>query len=214
MQKKKRILTAAVAAFAMFVLWTVLAAVVDRAPIAPDGSYVGFATVNSYVHRAVGVNMCLYRLTDLLGIVPIVCVAAFGVFGLCQWLKRKSIRRVDRSLLALGGVYLLVMAVYVFFEFAVINCRPVLIEGVAEASYPSSTTMLALCVMPTAVMELNLRIRSSVARRVLSGAGVLFTAFMVVARLLSGVHWLSDIIGGILFGAGIVLLYYFLIWDL
>ena len=158
--------------------------------------------------------MSLYRLTDWLGLVPIVCVAAFGVFGLCQWFKRKSIRRVDRSLIALGGVYLLVMAVYVFFEFAVINCRPVLIEGVAEVSYPSSTTMLALCVMPTAVMELNLRIRSSAARRVLSGAGVLFTAFMVVVRLLSGVHWLSDIIGGILFGAGIVLLYYSLIWDL
>ena len=213
MQKKKFIRSASAAAFVMFVMWTVLVCTVDRAPIAPDGSLVGFASVNSMVHESIGVNMRLYTLTDWLGLVPVACIAAFGVIGLCQLVGRKSLHRVDRSLLALGGVYLLVMVVYVFFEYAVINCRPVLISGVAEASYPSSTTVLVLCVMPTALMQLNFRIKSPLTRSILNAAVALFTVFMVVARFISGVHWLSDIIGGILFGVGVVLLYYSMICD-
>ena len=192
----------------MFVLWTVLAAAVDRAPIAPDGSYVGFATVNSYVHRAVGVNMSLYRLTDWLGLVPIGVAFAFAVFGLVQWVVRKSLFKVDQSILALGGFYIIVMAVYVLFEIVVINYRPTLIEGYLEASYPSSTTMLVLCVMPTAMLQLRNRIKNNIFRYCVMIAIVAFTAFMVIGRLVSGVHWITDIIGGALFSAGVVLVYY------
>ena len=37
---------------------------------------------------------------------------------------------------------------------------------------------------------------------------VLFALFVLVARILSGVHWITDIIGGIIFGIGSVGLYY------
>jgi undecaprenyl-diphosphatase len=191
-----------------FVLWTMAVRSIDVQPIGPQGSSVGFATWNRFVHNLTGVHMPLYTVTDWLGLVPFVFVLGFAVLGLAQWIKRKSILKVDGSILALGGFYVAVMAAYVFFEIFVVNYRPVLIEGVLEASYPSSTTMLVLCVMPTAVMQLRRRIRHRTFRRVVSFTLIAFTAFMVIGRLISGVHWFTDIVGGALLSASLVTLYH------
>ena len=192
---------------AVFVLWTVLVSVVYVRAIGPNGSSVGFATLNGYVHDLTGVNMRLYSITDWLGLVPIGVAFGFAVLGLVQWVGRKSLFKVDRSILALGGFYIIVLAMYIFFEIVVINYRPVLIDGYLEASYPSSTTMLVMCVMPTAMMQLHARIKSDVFRRCVLISIAAFTAFMVIGRLASGVHWLTDIIGGALVSAGLVITY-------
>ena len=155
-----------------------------------------------------GVNWLLYTVTDWLGLVPIAAALGFAILGLVQFIKRKSLWKVDHSSLALGVFYIVVMAVYVFFEMVVINYRPTLIDGYLEASYPSSTTMLVMCVMPTAAMQLNARIKNTVFRRCAIIAIVAFTAFMVIGRLVSGVHWITDIIGGALFSAGVVTTYF------
>ena len=190
-----------------FVLWTVLVSLVDIRPIGPNGSRVGFAALNGFVHDLTGVNLLLYTVTDWLGLVPIAVAFGFAVIGLVQWIKRKSLLKVDGSLLVLGGFYIVVMAAYIFFEAVVINYRPVLIDGYLEASYPSSTTMLVLCVMPTAMLQLRTRIKNRVLRRCVLIAIAAFTAFMVIGRLLSGVHWLTDIIGGALLSTGLVIIY-------
>ena len=191
-----------------FVLWTVLILFVDVQAIGPEGSSVGFASLNGFVHNITGVNMSLYVITDWLGLVPIGVAFGFAVLGLVQWIKRKSLLKVDRSILALGGFYIIVMAVYVLFEIVVINYRPTLINGYLEASYPSSTTMLVMCVMPTAMVQFRTRIKNDKFRRCIMLAVAVFIAFMVIGRLVSGVHWITDIIGGALFSAAIVLMYY------
>ena len=190
-----------------FVLWTVLVSYVDVRAIGQNASSVGFATLNGCVHNFTGVNMFLYTITDWLGLVPIGVAFGFAVLGLVQWVGRKSLFKVDRSILALGGFYIIVLAMYIFFEIVVINYRPVLIDGYLEASYPSSTTMLVMCVMPTAMMQLHARIKSDVFRRCVLISIAAFTAFMVIGRLASGVHWLTDIIGGALVSAGLVITY-------
>jgi len=190
-----------------FVLWTVLVSYVDVRAIGQNASSVGFATLNGYVHNLTGVNMFLYTITDWLGLVPIGVAFGFAVLGLVQWVGRKSLFKVDRSILALGGFYIIVLAMYIFFEIVVINYRPVLIDGYLEASYPSSTTMLVMCVMPTAMMQLHARIKSDVFRRCVLISIAAFTAFMVIGRLASGVHWITDIIGGALVSAGLVITY-------
>ena len=182
-----------------FLLWTAGVCLVDVRPIGPMGSAVGFAGLNGWFHGLTGVHWWLYDLTDLLGLASLGICGIFGLQGLCQWVRRKSIRRVDGELLALGGFYLTVLAVFFLFELLQINHRPVLIQGRLEASYPSSTTMLALCVLPTAM----LRLRSRWVRFLLGA----LTAFLVLGRLLCGVHWVSDIIGGALLSAGLVTLY-------
>ena len=192
---------------AAFAVWTVLVRLVDVQAIGPENSAVGFATLNGWFHRMTGVHMSLYTITDWLGLVTLAAVAGFGILGLVQWIRRKSLRRVDRSILVLGGFYLIVLAVFLLFEALAINYRPVLIEGVLEASYPSSTTMLAMCVLPTAAMQLHTRIRIRALRRTVVAALAALMLFMVVCRVISGVHWLTDIIGGGLFSAGMVLGY-------
>ena len=191
----------------VFVLWTVLVCFVDVRAIGPEGSSVGFATLNGFIHKLTGVNFGLYTITDWLGLVPIAVAFGFAILGLAQLIDRKNLRKVDHSILALGVFYIVVMAAYVFFETVVINYRPTLIDGHLEASYPSSTTMLVMCVMPTAAMQLNARIKNTVLRRCTVIAIIAFTACMVIGRLLSGVHWITDIIGGALLSAGLVAMY-------
>ena len=207
-KKNSRLFWAGVGLLAVFVLWTVLIRFVDVEAIGPRQSSVGFATLNGYIHNLTGVNMSLYVITDWLGLVPISVAFGFAVLGLVQWIKRKSLLKVDRSILTLGGYYVVVMAVYILFEIVVINYRPTLIDGYLEASYPSSTTILVMCVMPTAMMQLRTRIKNDLFRRCVMLTITVFITFMVIGRLVSGVHWITDIIGGALLSTAIVLMYY------
>ena len=151
--------------------------------------------------------MTLYVITDWLGLVPIFTALGFAALGLWQWTFRKKLSLVDKSIIALGIFYIAVVAVYIFFELVPINYRPVLIDGNLEVSYPSSTTMLVMCVMPTALMQLRARIKNSTLRVCVSVIIIAFIAFTVIGRLLSGVHWLTDILGGVIFSAGAVTVY-------
>lgn len=193
--------------FVAFFLWTVAVCFVDVRTIGPNESQVGFATVNEFFHKLTGVNFLLYTITDWLGLVPVLVCLGFAVLGLVQWILKGHVLKVDYSILVLGVFYIAVMAAYLFFEEFVINYRPVLIGEYLEASYPSSTTLLVLCVMPTAIMQFNERIKCVQFRRFTSIAIMIFIAFMVIGRLLSGVHWLTDIIGGALLSASLVMTY-------
>ena len=181
---KKRNFCIALGLLAAFALWTIAIRFIDVQPIGPQGSTVGFATLNSIIHTRTGVHMQLYTITDWLGLVPVAFGFGFAMLGLAQWIKRKSLLKVDRSILVLGGFYIATMAAYLVFESFVINYRPVLIAGNLEASYPSSTTLLVLCVMPTAMMQLRGRINNRVLRGGVSIAIASFIVFICSAQVL------------------------------
>lgn len=204
---RKKYFYSALGCFVAFALWTLAVCTIDVQPIGPQGSLVGLADINRAFHTLTGVHWTLYAVTDWLGLVPAAVAVGFAVFGLLQWIQRKNLWKVDRSILILGAFYLAVMAAYLGFEYVVVNFRPVLINGYLEASYPSSTTMLVLCVMPTAAIQLRDRIKNPVVRVLVLAAIAVFSASMVMGRLISGVHWLSDITGGLLLSAGLVLMY-------
>ena len=196
------------ALFLLFVLWTLAVKFIDVQSIGPNGSEVGFAALNGFIHDVTGVHMELYIITDWLGLVPVFAAFGFAVLGLVQLIKRRSFLKVDYSILVLGGFYILVISAYILFEMFAVNYRPVLIDGYLEASYPSSTTLLVMCVMPTSVMQLHTRIKNKNIRNIISVVIYAFMAFMVIGRFVSGVHWLTDILGGIILSAGLVMLYY------
>ena len=190
-----------------FAAWTFLIQTVDVQPIGPNGSSVGFAVLNGWFHQLTGVHWTLYTLTDWLGLVPIAVCLIFAGVGLVQLVRRKSLFRVDLDILLLGVYYVLVIFCYLMFEMVPINYRPVLIDGFLEASYPSSTTLLVLSVMPTLYFQAQRRLTQNVLRQIICIFSVLFSAFMVTGRLISGVHWLTDIMGAVLLSSGIFLIY-------
>lgn len=208
-QKRNFCITAGL--LVLFTLWTAAVCFIDVQAIGPKDSAVGFAALNGAFHELTGVHMLIYTITDWLGLVPLSFILGFALLGFVQLIKGKSLFKVDSDILLLGGFYIIVMAAYVLFENFVINYRPVLIEGYLEASYPSSTTMLVMCVMPTAILQFNRRIKNSRMKYLFSYILIAFTVFMVIGRLVSGVHWFTDIIGGALLSAGLVMLYYSII---
>lgn len=190
-----------------FLLWTVLIRCIDVQAAGPGGTIVGFAAFNLWFHKLTGVHMTVYTFTDWLGLVPIAVCLGFGVVGLFQLIRRKSLIRVDPDILLLGLYYVLVILAYLIFEMIPINYRPILIGGALEASYPSSTTLLVLSVMPTLKHQIDRRTDKPLVRNVTGLFVIAFSAFMVIGRLIAGVHWATDIIGAVFLSAGLFLLY-------
>lgn len=194
-------------AIAVFVLWTVLIQTVDVQPFGANGTDIGFATVNCRFHKLTGVHMAIYTITDWLGLVPVFICIIFGGMGFVQLVQKRSIFKVDRDIIFLGVYYTIVILGYLLFEMIPINYRPILIEGFLEASYPSSTTLLVLSVMPTLAEQVNRRAESAMMKAGINAFVICFSVFMVVGRLISGVHWLTDIVGSIMLSLGLFCIY-------
>lgn len=190
-----------------FVIWTLLIQMIDVQPIGVNGTDIGFASFNSWFNNLTGVHMLIYIVTDWLGLVPIFVCLIFGFIGFGQLIRRKSLFKVDYDIILLGIYYIIVICSYLVFEIIPINYRPILIQGVMEASYPSSTTLLVLSVMPTLNFALKNRIESTLLKRFIHIMTYIFSAFMVVGRLISGVHWFTDIVGSVILSVGLFCLY-------
>ena len=204
---KNKKLTTAFSLLLSFVIWTLLILTIDVRPVGVNNTNVGFSTLNIWFHNMLGVHMSLYMITDWLSLIPISVCSLFAGIGLGQLIKRKSLKKVDIDIILLGIYYTLVIIFFIGFEFVPINYRPILIEGVMEVSYPSSTTLLVLSVMPTLIFQAKRRFTNGTFRNVACIVTYFYSAFMVIGRLLSGVHWLTDIVGGILLSAGLFLMY-------
>lgn len=204
--KKKSLIFGTISIFA-FVIWTILIQTIDVQPVGLKGTNVGFATFNTLFHSITGVNMTLYTITDWLGLVPIFIGMIFGFVGLVQWIKGRNLFKVDFDIRILGIYYVIVIMCYLIFEMIPINYRPIFINGFMEASYPSSTTLLVLGVMPTLIFQANRRVKNDKIKKIISIITIMFSVFMVIGRLVSGVHWITDIIGSILLSAGLFYIY-------
>lgn len=207
--RKKSLFSSGAFIFA-FVIWTIMIKTIDVQAVGVNDTEIGFATINKWVHSLTGVNMTLYTITDWLGLVPVLVCILFGFMGFIQLTKRKGLLKVDSDIILLGVYYVIVIFAYLIFEEIPINYRPILINGIMESSYPSSTTLLVLSVMPTLAFQANCRINNSMVKRAVVVTTTAFSAFMVIGRLLSGVHWITDIIGSILLSSGLFYAYKFL----
>ncbi|HCH6636429.1 TPA: phosphatase PAP2 family protein [Clostridioides difficile] len=194
--------------FLTFLMFTFIIKEVDVQPIGPHNSLVGLATLNKYIFDCFGVNLLWYNITDWLGVLAILTAFGFAVVGLYQLIKRKSLFKVDKEIMLLGIFYVIVILVYIFFENVIVNYRPIILETNLEASYPSSHTMIVICIMGTALLVFKHLLCNHLYQKISNVICISLIVITVLGRLISGVHWFTDIIGGILLSLALVMLYY------
>jgi len=197
---KKKNLIAACIFGALFLLLILLIKTVDVTPSGAAGTDIGLSAINNWFHNLTGVSMTLYTITDIVGLTAIATVGIFGVAGLVEWIRRKELLKVDREILAMGVLFLTLFFIYIFFQFVVVNYRPVLMPGSLEPepSFPSSHTIMAWTVMCSIIMVIDKYVKSKKWCKVIRIVAVIVMVLMLVGRLACGVHWLTDIMGAII----------------
>lgn len=192
----------------VFIIYIVLVKSIDLKGIGPEGSIVGFSTLNGFVFGLTGENMIFYYLTEVLGVIAIFTAFVYAIIGLNQLIKRKSLFKVDKELLGLGVFYIIVIGLYVLFEIFIVNYRPVLMDGELEASFPSSHTLIALCICGSAILLNKKKYNKLKITRIVNKVLLVVMILLVVGRILSGVHWFSDILGGVIISSALLMGFY------
>ena len=210
MNKKKRNFLISTILILLAVVFTILVKVVDVKQVGVNGTSIGFATLNQFVFKTTGVNMIWYHITDWLGLVPIFMAMAYALVGLIQLIKRKSLFKVDKEIIILGLFYIVVISLYIFFEKVIVNYRPILMNGFLEASYPSSHTLMTICLCGSSII-VNKKLFNNKITKLMNVLSVVIIFITVIGRLISGVHWFTDIIGGIFISIALLMTLYSLV---
>lgn len=208
MNSKKYFICAGISCLLAAVL-TIILKTTDLAAIGPEGTSIGLSSMNSAIHSAIGVHESFYTITQYLGYLSLVNVPVFALIGLIQLIRRKSLLKVDYEILCLGGVYLVTLLLYILFEKVVVNYRPIIMAGEehVEASFPSSHTMLAVVGFGATLIIMGRYIKNKSIFTVVKMLYLLAIVVMVSLRFLSGVHWFTDIIAGLLISLTLLFAY-------
>lgn len=202
--KKKAIISSILVLAA--IIFTILVKTIDVQNVGINNTAIGFASINKNIFETIGENSMFYKISEILGYFALALVGCYALIGLYQLIKRKSLLKVDKEILALGCFYIVVLGLYFLFDKLCINYRPVLEDGKLEASFPSSHTMLAICVCISAIW-INRRLFKSDMTKIFNIILLLVVVGTVFARLLSGVHWFTDIIGGIIISSALLMIF-------
>ena len=198
MEKRRKEILLCGGLFAVAIIYTLLVKYIDVQEIGPNDSLVGFATINNFMFNLTGVNMLWYDITDWWGFVPLFIAFIYAMIGFIQMIKRRNILKVDKEILGLGVYYIIVIGLYIFFETCIINYRPTLMDGILEASYPSSHTLLSVCICGSSLIINKYLFKNRNFFKAENIISILSILVIVIGRIISGVHWFTDIVGAIL----------------
>lgn len=149
------------------------------------------------------------KITDIILVASIAVLGVFAVLGLYQWIKRKSLKKVDKPLLAmLIPLVLMAITYFIFDKFLVLNIRP---NGSGEPSFPSTHTMVVATIFLLTAIILPNYIKSKTTRVIMDIVMLLFIALVSVGRVLANMHWVSDVVGGLIFAAIFTVIYYLIL---
>ena len=198
MEKRRKEILLCGGLFAVAIIYTLLVKYIDVQEIGPNDSLVGFATINNFMFNLTGVNMLWYDITNWWGFVPLFIAFIYAMIGFIQMIKRRNILKVDKEILGLAVYYIIVIGLYIFFETCIINYRPTLMDGILEASYPSSHTLLSVCICGSSLIINKYLFKNRNFFKAENIISILSILVIVIGRFISGVHWFTDIVGAIL----------------
>ncbi len=149
------------------------------------------------------------KITDIILVAALAVFAVFAILGLYQWIKRKSLKKVDKPLLLSLIPLSLMAATFIIFEkFLVLNTRP---NGSGEPSFPSTHTMVVATIFLLTAIILPNYIKSKTARIIMDIVMLLFIILVSIGRVLANMHWVSDVVGGLIFAAIFAVIYYLIL---
>lgn len=195
----------------LFVIFTILVKTVNVGAVGPENSVVGFSGINKAFFDFSGQNGFCYHLSEYIGYFSFLVVFLFALYGVYELIKRKSFKKIDKQIVALGIFYVVVAVFFAIFEKVIINYRPVIedIEEGLEASYPSTHVLIIVCIMGSTSIVLSSLFRGSGSKTVVAACVISFVLAVigVIARLFSGVHWLTDVFGGLLLSMSLLTMF-------
>lgn len=204
---------------AVFICLTVLLYTADRQPyttlVTPyaegaeaETATIGLAGLNLKVSEWLGFRNVFYEITEILGYVEIAVAVCIFLLAVYQLVTRKSVRKMDREVIAMMVPYALIVIFYVLFERISPNFRPVLLEEGLEMSFPSTHTVLGVGIMVTAEAFFARHFRNNTFMgKWMPWICRIISVTTVFCRTMSGVHWATDILGGLILAFAIAFVY-------
>lgn len=139
-------------------------------------------------------------------------LAVFIILGLQQWITRRSLQKVDRGLLWMPLPLALMAITYLVFDkiwpFTAISTRP---NGSGEPSFPSTHVMMVATILFLATLNLPKYVKNPTLRLVIEILVVISVVLTCVGRVLANMHWVTDVIGGLIFAFIFTEIYYLII---
>ena len=146
------------------------------------------------------------KITNIILLSSFVTLAVFVVLGLYQWISRKSLKKVDKHLLWMPLPLALMAIVYVVFDkLWILSTRP---DGSGEPSFPSTHVMVVTTIFLLTAIAIRKYIKSRTMRVVLDILMLALITLVCFGRVLANMHWVSDVIGGLIFAVIFAVIYY------
>ena len=147
------------------------------------------------------------QITDIILYASFAVLAAFLIIGIYQLFTRKSFKKIDKALRWMLLPLALMVLTYLLFDKVLppITTRP---NGSGEPSFPSTHVMVVATILFLAMMELPRYVKSKVARIILEIVMVVLLSLTCTGRIISEMHSLIDVIGGLIFAFIFTEIYY------
>ena len=155
----------------------------------------------------------LYLITEGLGVVSILACLFWTGMGIKDLIKYRDINDVDKSIFATWLLYVLALIVWrvtlkISVSYAPVSVHP---KSALVVSFPCGNTFLIIISMCSSIYLIGYFLEEKkklvLALRV---ACIAILALGIILRTISGVNWLTDILGAIGFAVPAVVLYSFI----